>query len=115
MAKLDLDRSRAAPISLRARRAGAATAAAAGARAAAAGASVVLAPLARRACTDGPWLGAAAARARRSERFELHYQPIVALRDGRVSHYEALLRLADDPAARCWPRARSCPRPSATG
>jgi EAL domain-containing protein (putative c-di-GMP-specific phosphodiesterase class I) len=40
------------------------------------------------------------ARLRRAldrERFELHYQPIVALRDGRVSHYEALLRLADDP------------------
>ncbi len=27
----------------------------------------------------------------------LHYQPIVSLRDGRVSHYEALLRLADEP------------------
>ena len=44
----------------------------------------------------GPW----PARLRRAldhEHFELHYQPIVALRDGRVSHYEALLRLADDP------------------
>lgn len=34
--------------------------------------------------------------------FELHYQPIVSLRQGRiaggrVSHYEALIRLADDP------------------
>ena len=28
----------------------------------------------------------------------LHYQPIVSLRDGRISHYEALLRLADDPS-----------------
>jgi EAL domain-containing protein (putative c-di-GMP-specific phosphodiesterase class I) len=28
--------------------------------------------------------------------FEIHYQPIVSLRDRRVAHYEALLRLADD-------------------
>lgn len=27
----------------------------------------------------------------------LHYQPIVSLRNGAVSHYEALIRLADDP------------------
>ena len=26
----------------------------------------------------------------------LHYQPIVSLADGRVSHYEALVRLADE-------------------
>ena len=30
----------------------------------------------------------------------LHYQPIVSLRDGRVSHYEALVRLADEPDGR---------------
>ncbi len=45
----------------------------------------------------GPW----PARLRRAldrENFELHYQPIVSLRDGRISHYEALLRLADDPS-----------------
>jgi EAL domain-containing protein (putative c-di-GMP-specific phosphodiesterase class I) len=45
----------------------------------------------------GPW----PARLRRAldhESFELHYQPIVDLRDGRISHYEALLRLADDPS-----------------
>jgi EAL domain-containing protein (putative c-di-GMP-specific phosphodiesterase class I) len=36
-------------------------------------------------------------RALAQERFELHFQPIVSLRDGRVSHYEALLRLADGP------------------
>ncbi|HYM54803.1 MAG TPA: EAL domain-containing protein [Solirubrobacteraceae bacterium] len=29
--------------------------------------------------------------------FVLHFQPIVSLRDGSVSHYEALLRLADEP------------------
>jgi EAL domain-containing protein (putative c-di-GMP-specific phosphodiesterase class I) len=29
--------------------------------------------------------------------FVLHYQPIVSLRDGRASHYEALVRLADQP------------------
>lgn len=29
--------------------------------------------------------------------FVLHFQPIVALADGRISHYEALLRLADEP------------------
>jgi EAL domain-containing protein (putative c-di-GMP-specific phosphodiesterase class I) len=29
--------------------------------------------------------------------FVLHYQPIVSLRDGSVSHHEALLRLADEP------------------
>lgn len=27
----------------------------------------------------------------------LHYQPIVSLKDGSVSHYEALVRLADEP------------------
>jgi len=45
----------------------------------------------------GPW----PARLRRAldhESFELHYQPIVGLQDGRISHYEALLRLADDPS-----------------
>jgi EAL domain-containing protein (putative c-di-GMP-specific phosphodiesterase class I) len=29
--------------------------------------------------------------------FVLHFQPIVSLRDGRTSHHEALLRLADEP------------------
>src|SRR5271155_2650860 len=32
--------------------------------------------------------------------FVLHCQPIVSLRDGSVSHYEALVRLADEPAGR---------------
>lgn len=43
-----------------------------------------------------PWLG----RLRRGlaeDLFVLHYQPIVSLSDGRVSHYEALIRLADEP------------------
>ncbi|HWX74855.1 MAG TPA: EAL domain-containing protein [Solirubrobacteraceae bacterium] len=42
------------------------------------------------------WLGRLR-RALREQRFVLHYQPIVSLRDGRVSHHEALVRLADEP------------------
>jgi EAL domain-containing protein (putative c-di-GMP-specific phosphodiesterase class I) len=48
-----------------------------------------------RAAPTRPWHGrlrdALAAGA-----FEIHYQPIVSLRDRRVAHYEALVRLADD-------------------
>jgi EAL domain-containing protein (putative c-di-GMP-specific phosphodiesterase class I) len=36
-------------------------------------------------------------RALREDLFVLHYQPIVSLHNGAVSHYEALIRLADDP------------------
>jgi EAL domain-containing protein (putative c-di-GMP-specific phosphodiesterase class I) len=36
-------------------------------------------------------------RALREDLFVLHYQPIVSLRSGTVSHYEALIRLADEP------------------
>jgi EAL domain-containing protein (putative c-di-GMP-specific phosphodiesterase class I) len=43
-----------------------------------------------------PWL-ARLRRALREERFVLHYQPILSLDSGEVSHYEALVRLADDP------------------
>ncbi|HEY2571198.1 MAG TPA: EAL domain-containing protein [Solirubrobacteraceae bacterium] len=32
--------------------------------------------------------------------FVVHYQPIVSLRDGRASHFEALVRLADEPHGR---------------
>ena len=46
-----------------------------------------------------PWLSRLH-RALREERFVLHYQPIVSLRDGRVAHYEALVRLVDADGAR---------------
>ena len=36
-------------------------------------------------------------------RFVLHYQPIVSLRDGGISHYEALLRLIDGPDGELLP------------
>ena len=42
-----------------------------------------------------PWL-ARLRRALAEDLFVLHYQPIVSLRDGQVSHYEALVRLADE-------------------
>jgi EAL domain-containing protein (putative c-di-GMP-specific phosphodiesterase class I) len=42
-----------------------------------------------------PWL-ARLRRALREDLFALHYQPIVSLADGAVSHYEALIRLADN-------------------
>lgn len=42
-----------------------------------------------------PWL-ARLRRALAEGLFVLHYQPIVCLQDGTVSHHEALLRLADD-------------------
>jgi EAL domain-containing protein (putative c-di-GMP-specific phosphodiesterase class I) len=47
--------------------------------------------LARRA-----WL-ARLKRALSEQRFVVHYQPIVSLRDGSVRHHEALVRLADGP------------------
>jgi EAL domain-containing protein (putative c-di-GMP-specific phosphodiesterase class I) len=43
-----------------------------------------------------PWL-ARLRRALAAQRFVLHYQPIVCLRTGEVSHHEALVRLADRP------------------
>jgi EAL domain-containing protein (putative c-di-GMP-specific phosphodiesterase class I) len=46
-----------------------------------------------------PWLGRLR-RALRERLFVLHYQPIVALESGAVSHYEALVRLADEPGGR---------------
>ncbi len=46
-----------------------------------------------------PWLGRLR-RALAEDLFVLHFQPIVSLRDGRVAHHEALLRLADEPGGR---------------
>ena len=43
-----------------------------------------------------PWL-ARLRRALAEDLFVLHFQPIVSLADGEVSHHEALLRLADEP------------------
>jgi EAL domain-containing protein (putative c-di-GMP-specific phosphodiesterase class I) len=44
-----------------------------------------------------PWLGRLR-RALLEDLFVLHFQPIVSLEDGVVSHHEALLRLADEPS-----------------
>jgi EAL domain-containing protein (putative c-di-GMP-specific phosphodiesterase class I) len=50
-----------------------------------------------------PWLRRLR-RALAEDLFVLHFQPIVSLGDGRVAHYEALLRLADEPNGRLvWP------------
>jgi len=43
-----------------------------------------------------PWLSRLR-RALQEDLFVLHYQPILSLGDGQISHYEALLRLADEP------------------
>ena len=55
-----------------------------------------------------PWL-ARLRRALREGSFVLHYQPIVSLRDGEVSHYEALVRLADDPSGQLVAPGRFLP------
>jgi EAL domain-containing protein (putative c-di-GMP-specific phosphodiesterase class I) len=41
-----------------------------------------------------PWLSRLR-RALERDAFELHFQPIASLADGRIAHYEALLRLTD--------------------
>jgi EAL domain-containing protein (putative c-di-GMP-specific phosphodiesterase class I) len=46
-----------------------------------------------------PWL-ARLRHALDNDLFVVHYQPIVSLADGRASHYEALVRLADEPSGR---------------
>jgi EAL domain-containing protein (putative c-di-GMP-specific phosphodiesterase class I) len=58
-------------------------------------------PGAERICSPAglqrrPWL-ARLRHALEQDLFVLHYQPIVSLADGRVSHHEALVRLADEP------------------
>ena len=55
-----------------------------------------------------PWLGRLR-RALAEDRFALHYQPIVALSDQRVSHHEALVRLDDEPDGRLVAPARFLP------
>jgi EAL domain-containing protein (putative c-di-GMP-specific phosphodiesterase class I) len=55
-----------------------------------------------------PWL-ARLRRALREGSFVLHYQPIVSLHDGEVSHYEALVRLADDPSGQLVAPGRFLP------
>jgi EAL domain-containing protein (putative c-di-GMP-specific phosphodiesterase class I) len=55
-----------------------------------------------------PWLERLR-RALREDLFVLHYQPIVSLHDGRVSHHEALLRLADEPNGRLVAPGRFLP------
>jgi EAL domain-containing protein (putative c-di-GMP-specific phosphodiesterase class I) len=44
-------------------------------------------------------------RAIREDALVLHFQPIVSLRSGEASHYEALVRLADEPSGRLVPPA----------
>ncbi len=55
-----------------------------------------------------PWL-ARLRRALQENLFAVHYQPIVALSDGRPSHYEALVRLADEPSGRLVAPGRFLP------
>ncbi len=55
-----------------------------------------------------PWLGRLR-RALSADLFVLHFQPIVSLSDGAVSHYEALLRLADEPDGRLLAPAQFLP------
>lgn len=55
-----------------------------------------------------PWL-ARLGRALEQDLFAVHYQPIVSLADGRPSHHEALVRLADDPSGALIMPARFLP------
>jgi EAL domain-containing protein (putative c-di-GMP-specific phosphodiesterase class I) len=55
-----------------------------------------------------PWL-ARLRRALREQLFVLHFQPIVGVGDRRVSHHEALLRLADEADGRLLAPGRFLP------
>jgi EAL domain-containing protein (putative c-di-GMP-specific phosphodiesterase class I) len=55
-----------------------------------------------------PWL-ARLRRALEEDLFAVHYQPIVSLADGHPSHYEALVRLADEPDGRLVAPGRFLP------
>jgi EAL domain-containing protein (putative c-di-GMP-specific phosphodiesterase class I) len=55
-----------------------------------------------------PWLERLR-RALEGGSFVLHFQPIVALSDRRISHHEALLRLADEPDGRLVAPGRFLP------
>ncbi len=55
-----------------------------------------------------PWL-ARLRRALQEDLFAVHYQPIVSLTDGRAAHYEALVRLADEPSEELVPPGRFLP------
>jgi EAL domain-containing protein (putative c-di-GMP-specific phosphodiesterase class I) len=55
-----------------------------------------------------PWL-ARLRRALQEDLFVLHFQPIVSLSDGTVSHHEALVRLADEPGGRLVAPGRFLP------
>jgi EAL domain-containing protein (putative c-di-GMP-specific phosphodiesterase class I) len=64
--------------------------------------------------TRRPWLQRLR-RALAEDLFVLHYQPIVALADGRVAHREALLRLADEPGGAVIGPASFLPAAERTG
>ncbi len=54
-------------------------------------------------------------RALERELFAVHYQPIVSLRDRAVSHYEALVRLADEPTGELVSPGRFLPAAERSG
>jgi EAL domain-containing protein (putative c-di-GMP-specific phosphodiesterase class I) len=55
-----------------------------------------------------PWL-ARLRHALHEDLFAVHFQPIVSLRDGHAAHYEALVRLADEPDGRLIAPGRFLP------
>jgi EAL domain-containing protein (putative c-di-GMP-specific phosphodiesterase class I) len=82
------------------------------------GTRIVADPIGARALSAGlcspaglqrrPWL-ARLRRALRDGLFVLHFQPIVSVGDRRISHHEALLRLADEPDGRLVAPGRFLP------